>query len=159
MLATEGGNIQVDRAGSTVDAHTGEGVIEISQAGGNGDGRYARRVDPGGLGARREVRIGGGDHPGEDAWSGPLKVQTAMGSILAELLAGARIEDASLMAGSGDITVLIPSNLALSVVARNDTGGNPRIVSDFSEMRAKAFRRFSRGRNWCMRDRSTAVVR
>ena len=70
--------------------------------------------------------------------SGPLNLQTAMGSILAELLTGARIEDASLIAGSGDITVLIPSNLALSLVARNDTGGNPRIVSDFSELRPKA---------------------
>jgi hypothetical protein len=42
-----------------------------------------------------------------------------------------------LVAGSGDITVLIPSNLALSVLARNDSGANPRIVSDFSELRVK----------------------
>jgi hypothetical protein len=71
--------------------------------------------------------------------SGPLRVQTAMGSILAELLAGTRLDDSSLVAGAGDITVLIPSNLALSVMARNDSGGNPKIVSDFSEVRAKSF--------------------
>jgi hypothetical protein len=69
--------------------------------------------------------------------SGPLRIQTAMGSILAELLSGAHLENSSLVAGSGDITVLIPSNLALSVLARNESGGSPRILSDFSEVRAK----------------------
>lgn len=34
--------------------------------------------------------------------------------------------------------VLIPSNLALSVLARNESGANPRIVSDFSEVRSKS---------------------
>jgi hypothetical protein len=67
-----------------------------------------------------------------------LQVQTAVGSILAELFPGAHFVDASsLVAGSGDITVLIPSNLSLSVLARNDSGANPRIVSDFSELRVK----------------------
>ena len=60
-----------------------------------------------------------------------------MGSILAELLSGAHLENSSLIAGSGDITVLIPSNLALSVMARNESGASPRILSDFSEVRAK----------------------
>jgi len=69
--------------------------------------------------------------------SGPLHIQTARGSILAELLSGARLENSSLVAGSGDITVLIPSNLALSVVARNESGETPRILSDFSEVRAR----------------------
>jgi DUF4097 and DUF4098 domain-containing protein YvlB len=137
MLATEGGNIQVDRAGSTVEAHTGQGVIEISQAAGMvladtrggsiqvGSARGAKCQSAAGT-----IRV--------KTMSGPLNLQTAMGSILAELLTGARIEDASLTAGSGDITVLIPSNLSLSLVARNDTGGNPRIVSDFSELRPRA---------------------
>ncbi|PYT19433.1 MAG: hypothetical protein DMG59_00535 [Acidobacteria bacterium] len=72
--------------------------------------------------------------------SGPMRISTAMGSILAELLAGTHLEDSSLVAGAGDITVLIPSNLALSVMARNDSGGNPHgILSDFSEVRAKSF--------------------
>lgn len=137
-LLTEGGNIQVDRAGSTVEAHTGQGVIEISQAAGmvladtrGGSIQVGSAHGVKCQSAAGTIRV--------KTWSGPLKLQTAMGSILAELLAGARIEDASLIAGSGDITVLIPSNLALSLVARNDTGGNPRIVSDFSELRPKAF--------------------
>jgi hypothetical protein len=62
-----------------------------------------------------------------------------IGSILAELIAGARPEDSVLSASSGDVTVLIPSRLALSVMARNDSGANPRIQSDFPEVRAKTF--------------------
>jgi hypothetical protein len=34
---------------------------------------------------------------------------------------------------------LIPSKLALSVMARNDSGTNPRIQSDFSEVPVKSF--------------------
>jgi DUF4097 and DUF4098 domain-containing protein YvlB len=135
-LATEGGNIQVDKAASTVEAHTGEGVIEVFQAGGavfadtrGGSIQIGSAQGVKCQSAAGAIRVKTG--------SGPLRVQTAMGSILAEVFAGAHLEDASLVAGSGDITVLIPSNLALSVLARNDTGGNPRIVSDFSEVRAK----------------------
>ncbi len=137
-LSTEGGNIQVDRAGSTVEAHTGQGVIEISQAAGMvlADTRGGSIQVGSAHGAKCQSAAG---TIRVKTMSGPLNLQTAMGSILAELLSGARIEDASLIAGSGDITVLIPSNLALSLVARNDTGGNPRIVSDFSELRPKAF--------------------
>jgi DUF4097 and DUF4098 domain-containing protein YvlB len=135
-LATEGGNIQVDRAASTVEAHTAEGVIEISQAGGMvvADARGGSIQ----VGSAHGVKCESAAGPIRvKTLSGPLRVSTAMGTILAEVLAGARIEDASLSAGSGDVTVILPSNLALSVRARNDTGANPRIVSDFSEIRAK----------------------
>ena len=136
-LSTEGGNIQVDRCAASVQAHTREGVIQVLQAGGMvfADTRggsievgSARGVQC--QSAAGAIRV--------KTSTGPLRVQTALGSILAELLSGARIEDSSLVAGSGDITVMIPSNLALSVMARNDTGANPRIVSDFSEVRAQA---------------------
>ncbi len=62
-----------------------------------------------------------------------------MGSILAELLAGTHLDDSSLVARAGDVTVMIPSNLPLSVMAQNDSGGRPRIVSDFSEFRTNNF--------------------
>jgi hypothetical protein len=64
-----------------------------------------------------------------------MNLAAMAGNILAELLNGARMQDSSLVASSGDITVLIPSNLAVSVMARNSTGGTPRIVSDFPEIR------------------------
>ncbi|HLH38287.1 MAG TPA: hypothetical protein VKX39_03995 [Bryobacteraceae bacterium] len=135
-LSTEGGNIEVDRAGSSVEAHTGEGTIQIVRAAGAvlADTRGGA-IDVGGASgancqsAAGMVRV--------KASAGPLKIETAMGSILAELLSGSRLNNSSLLAGSGDITVLIPSNLALSVVARNDSGASPRIFSDFSELRAR----------------------
>jgi DUF4097 and DUF4098 domain-containing protein YvlB len=127
----------VDRAGSSVEAHTAEGVIEIAQSNGmvfadTHDGSIQ-------IGSARGVRCQSGAGPVRvKTSSGPLQVQTALGSILAELFAGAHLEDSSLVAGAGDITVLIPSNVALSVVARNDSGANPRIVSDFSELRVRS---------------------
>ena len=40
-------------------------------------------------------------------------------------------------ANAGDVTVLISSNLAVTVSARNQTGGAGRIISDFPEIRVK----------------------
>ncbi len=137
-LSTEGGNIQVDRAASSVEAHTGLGLIEIAQAGGMvlADTRSGAIE----VGSARGVKCqSAAGTIRVKTLSGPLKLETSMGSILAELLSGARIQDASLVAGSGDITVMIPSNLALSLVARNEAGANARIVSDFSELRPKTF--------------------
>jgi hypothetical protein len=133
ILSTDGGNIQVDKAGSSVEAHSGEGVIEVLQAAGTvtADTRGGSIQ----IGSARGIKCesGAGAIRVKNA-SGPLMVSTLIGSILAELLAGARIENSSLVAGSGDVTVLIPSKLAISVQARNDSGGNPRIISDFSEV-------------------------
>jgi DUF4097 and DUF4098 domain-containing protein YvlB len=137
VLSTEGGNIHVDRAGSNVEAHTAEGVIEVAQC----SGMVFADTHGGSIqiGSARGARCQSGAGPVRvKTSSGPLQVQTALGSILAELFAGAHLEDSSLVAGSGDITVLIPSNVALSVLARNDSGANPRIVSDFSELRARS---------------------
>jgi DUF4097 and DUF4098 domain-containing protein YvlB len=136
VLATEGGNIQVERAASTVEAHSAGGVIEVAQAGGQvfADTRGGSIQVGSARGVRCESTAG---TIRVRTASGPLRVSTALGSILAELLAGTRLEESSLVAGAGDITVLIPSNLALSVMARNDSGATPRIVSDFSEIRGK----------------------
>ncbi len=138
LLANVSGNIEVDRAASTVEAHTGEGVIEVNQAGGEviADTRGGSIQIGSARGARCESAAGAIRVKNA---SGPLNVQTAMGSILAELIAGARLEDSWLSASSGDVTVLIPSKLALSVMARNDSGTNPRIQSDFSEVPVKSF--------------------
>jgi hypothetical protein len=138
LLSNVSGNIEVDRAASTVEAHTGEGVIEVNQAGGEviADTRGGSIQIGAARGARCESAAGAIRVKNA---SGPLNVQTAMGSILAELIAGARLEDSLLSANSGDITVLIPAKLPLSVMARNDSGANPRIDSDFPEVRAKSF--------------------
>jgi DUF4097 and DUF4098 domain-containing protein YvlB len=138
LLTNASGNIEVDRAASTVEAHTGEGLIEVNQAGGEviADTRGGSIQIGSARGARCESAAGAIRVKNA---SGPLNVQTVMGSILAELIAGSRLEDSMLTATSGDVTVLIPSKLSLSVMARNDSGANPRIQSDFSEVPVKSF--------------------
>jgi DUF4097 and DUF4098 domain-containing protein YvlB len=129
-----GGNIRVDKAAGDVRAHSAQGMIEVGQAGGavfaDTQGGFIQ------VGSARGVQaesMAGTVRVKNDA--GPMNVAAMAGNILAELLNGARMQDSSLVAGTGDITVLIPSNLAVSVMARNSTGGTPRIVSDFPEIR------------------------
>ncbi|MBZ5676663.1 MAG: hypothetical protein LAP61_20685 [Acidobacteriia bacterium] len=129
-----GGNIRVDKAAGDVRAHSAQGMIEVGQAGGavfaDTQGGFIQ------VGSARGVQaesMAGTVRVKNDA--GPMNLAAMAGSILAELLNGARMQDSSLVASSGDITVLIPSNLAVSVMARNNTGGTPRIISDFPEIR------------------------
>jgi DUF4097 and DUF4098 domain-containing protein YvlB len=130
-----GGNIRVDKAAGEVRAHSAQGMIEIGQAGGavfaDTQGGFIQ------VGSARGIQaesMAGTVRVKNDA--GPMNLAAMAGNILAELLGGALMQDSSLVAGTGDITVLIPSNLAVSVMARNSTGGAaPRIVSDFPEIR------------------------
>jgi len=71
--------------------------------------------------------------------SGPLSLSAAMGSILAELVAGAQIQESTFLSRAGDLTLSLPSNVAVSVMATQDSGDNPRIQSDFPGFRANAF--------------------
>jgi hypothetical protein len=132
-LSTGGGNIRVGKAASSVRALSMAGLIDIGQAGGlvfadarGGSIRVAsaRGVNAASVSGMVSVRSS----------SGPMSVSTAMGSILAELLAGARLEDSSLVAGSGDITVLIPSNFPVSIV----WPGTSQIRSEFPEIQANS---------------------
>ena len=61
--------------------------------------------------------------------TGPMRVSTSMGSILANLL-GSQLADSYLATGNGDITVVIPSNVGVNVQAQD----NLRIVSEFREL-------------------------
>jgi hypothetical protein len=136
-LSTEGGNIRVTKAATTVDAHSAAGLIEVAQAGGavTADTSGGSIQVDSAHGVRAESAMG---MVRVRAASGPMNVAAAAGSILAQLLAGGRLEDSSLVAGNGDITVMIPSNLAVTVAARTDTGGPVRIISDFPEIRVNS---------------------
>jgi len=69
--------------------------------------------------------------------AGPMRVSTAMGSILAGL-AGGRLADSFLATGSGDITVLIPSNVGVTIRAENAMADTlRRIVSDYAVLSAR----------------------
>jgi DUF4097 and DUF4098 domain-containing protein YvlB len=67
--------------------------------------------------------------------SGSLHATTAQGSIVAGLLANQPFGESSLMTGSGDITVFIPSNLGVTIRAENEAANNlRRIVSEFASV-------------------------
>jgi hypothetical protein len=132
---TEGGNIQVERAASWVAARSAEGLIEVIQALGEviAEARGGSIQIGAARGAKCESAAGA---IRVKNISGPMRMTTAIGSILAEVAPGSRLENSFLTAGSGDITVLIPSKLALKVQARNETGRpGAKIVSDFKEIR------------------------
>jgi DUF4097 and DUF4098 domain-containing protein YvlB len=131
--STAGGNIHVDRAGALVSARTAGGRIEVQQASGivladNSGGSIHVGSAPGVrlASAGGSIRLRGS--------SGALRAATDVGSILAELSSGVRLQDSMLSTGAGDITVYIPSNLALTVKALNESGPGGRIISEFSEI-------------------------
>ncbi len=132
---TAGGNIRVRRAARSVLARSDGGLIEVGQSGGLVTAQTrGGSIEVGGskgaecASAAGAIRLRG--------LIGPLRAETAMGSILAELLPGARLQESMLSSGLGDITVLIPSNLAVSVRALSESRNRPaRIVSEFPEIR------------------------
>jgi DUF4097 and DUF4098 domain-containing protein YvlB len=131
--STAGGNIQVQRAASRVSARTSGGRIEVLQANGivladNSGGSIQ-------VGSASGVRVASaGGSIRLRGSSGSLSAATDVGSILAEFIYGAALKDSILSTGAGDITVYIPSNLALTVRASNENGPAGRIVSEFSEI-------------------------
>ena len=134
-LATGGGNIYVGDAATNVGARSDGGRIEVLRSGG-----VVSAETRGGsiqIGAAKGVRC-------ESAAgairirnvAGAMRAQTAVGSILAEYLAGAGFEESSLMTGAGDITVMLPSNLSVSIQAVIESRGRlARMVSEFPEIR------------------------
>jgi DUF4097 and DUF4098 domain-containing protein YvlB len=111
---TTGGRIEVLQANGIVLADNSGGSIQVGSATG------VRVASAGG-----SIRLRGS--------SGSLRAATDVGSILAELY-GVGLQDSILSTGAGDITVYIPSNLALTVRASNESGPAGRIVSEFSEI-------------------------
>lgn len=134
-LTTGGGNIYVSDAAASVIARSDGGLIDVQRAGGvvEAETRGGSIQVGAAKGARCESSAGA---IRVRNISGYLRAQTGMGSILADILAGARLDDSSLTTGAGDITVMLPSNLAVSVQAVSESRGRlARIISDFPEIR------------------------
>jgi len=146
VLETNGGDIVAGQTGGQVHATTGGGGVHIGTSGGpvtatsgggeiivekaNGIVTVRNMAGPVQVWSSAGVRCdsgGGGIHVSNV--SGPMRVSTSMGSILANLL-GSRLSDSYLATGNGDITVLIPSNVGVMVQAQD----NMRIVSEFREL-------------------------
>lgn len=128
---TGGGGIHVIKAGGTVTASTGGGEIVVDRAGGIVTARnMAGPVMVGAAGGVQCESASGGVRVG--SISGPMRVSTSIGNIMASLM-GPRLADSYLATGNGDITVLIPSNVGVTIRARNDMADSlRRITSDFS---------------------------
>jgi hypothetical protein len=131
--ATGGGNIRVDRAAGTVFARTAGGLIQVGQS----EGAVTAETSGGAIqvDAANGVRCesaGGAIRLRNVA--GALHVSANSGNILAQLIAGRPFADSLLSTNAGDITVFIPSNLALTIQATNETGGAGRIISEFAQV-------------------------
>jgi hypothetical protein len=137
QASTGGGNIRIERAASTVSARTAGGLIQVQEA----DGPVTAQSSGGAIqvnsanGVRCES-AGGAIRLRNVA--GAVHALANSGSIMAELVSGRAMMDSTLSTNAGDITVLIPSNLALTVEAINESGGSGRINSDFPQVRPQA---------------------
>jgi hypothetical protein len=66
-----------------------------------------------------------------------MRVSTSMGNIMASLV-GSHLNDSYLATGSGDITVVIPSNVGVMIQAQNSMADTlRRIVSEFPAVQAR----------------------
>ena len=136
QATTGGGNIRIERAAGTVSARTAGGLIQVQEADGP--------VTADSLGGAIQVNSAKGVRC-ESAGgairlrnvSGAVHAFANSGSIMAELVSGQSMVDSMLSTNAGDITVLIPSNLALTVQASNESGGSGRINSDFPQVRPR----------------------
>lgn len=134
--STAGGGVHIGTAGGTVTATSGGGEIVVDKAGGIVTVRnMAGPVQVhSAAGVRCESGSGG---IRVSNISGPMRVSTSMGSILANLL-GSKLSESYLATANGDITVLIPSNLGVTIQAQNGMSDTlRRIMSDFREVQAR----------------------
>lgn len=135
--STAGGGIRAVRAGSLVAANTAGGAIEVGSAKGmvtaDSSGGSIR------IGAAAGVRCNtGGGAIRLSNVSGSLQASTAVGNVIAELLAGGVPGDSFLTTGGGDITVFLPSNLGIRILAQLDSAQSiKRIASEFPAVKVK----------------------
>lgn len=128
--STAGGAIRINNAGATAALTTAGGPIVVGHARGVVTARNA--AGPVQVGAAAGLRCDTGTGAVNISnVSGSIRVSTAAGSIMASLLAG-KIAESFLTTGNGDITVVIPSNLGVTIRAENEMADTiRRIISEF----------------------------
>jgi DUF4097 and DUF4098 domain-containing protein YvlB len=138
QATTAAGNVEVTRALGPVSAKTLAGVIKIGEAGGvvNADSLSGGIFINSANGVRCDSSVG--TVRLKDV-SGRMNVSVESGAILAELAARAALMESMLRSAAGDITVWIPSNLAVTIRAENELPGRyGRLISEFPEIRPAA---------------------
>jgi DUF4097 and DUF4098 domain-containing protein YvlB len=152
-LQTMGGDISAGDAGAAIRAETGAGAIGILRAAGAVDattgGGLIRVGSAKGLVTAHDmaglIDIGAAAGVHCESGSGAvqlgniavaMRVSTAMGDIVASVLSAA--PDSYLATGSGDITLVVPSNLGVTIQAENSMADSlRRILSEFPQIQAR----------------------
>jgi Putative adhesin len=130
-LDTGGGNISIEHAGAGLVVSTGGGEIEVGEA----SGLIRARTGGGGI---RVVRSSGPTELETGAGSvylmqvqNAVRASTGAGGITAWFGPDAKLSSACrLAAGEGDIVVYLPKELAITVDAQVEMGGDHRVVVD-----------------------------
>ena len=124
----QAGNVVIaDTAGGPIDVGYAKGMVTAKNSGGP--------IQVGSASGARCESANGAIHL--TSVGGSLKASTAMGSIIARFQTQP-VAESFLSTGAGDITVWIPSNLKITLRARNASYGGPRrIVSDFPDITVK----------------------
>src|SRR5262249_44802371 len=115
-----GGPIIVDQSNDVVSVHNAGGPVRVGSAAG-------LQCQSGG-GAIQLTKI-----------NGPMTVATEMGNIFANLF-GSKLAASLLATANGDITVVVPSNLGVTIHAQNQMADTlKRIRSEYREIQPRAF--------------------
>jgi len=153
VLQTMGGDISADDAGAAIRAETGAGTIGILRAAGAVDattgggsirvGSAKGLVTAHNMAGLIDIGSAAGVHceSGSGAVqlgrvAGNMRVSTAMGNIAASMSSAA--PDSYLATGVGDITLVIPSNLSVTIQAENAMADSlRRILSEFPQIQSR----------------------
>lgn len=132
--STAGGAIHIAQAGSSLSLNTAGGAIDVGSARGMVTAESASGAIRIGAANGVQCETGGGGIRLSNV-TGALHATTSVGNVIAQLLAGGQPADSFLITGLGDITVFVPSNLRIRVLAQIESGG--RIVSDFPGVKSR----------------------
>ena len=139
QVETGGGAIQIHKTGGSLRAESGGGDLEIGDVGGSAS------VETGGGGiriasAKGDVRAEtGGGNIQLMGLSRGVNASSGAGSITAEFVGRAgSMTESRIETSVGNIRVLIPSGLAMTVQALVDSGQDRSIQTDFPELKIKS---------------------
>jgi DUF4097 and DUF4098 domain-containing protein YvlB len=134
---TGGGAIQVRKTGGSLRAESGGGDLDIGDVGGPAS------VETGGGGiriasAKGDVRAEtGGGNINLMGLSRGVNASSGAGSITAEFVGAGGISESRIETSVGNIRVLIPQGLRMTVQALVDSGQERSIDTDFPELKVK----------------------
>ncbi|MCS7314002.1 MAG: hypothetical protein RMI94_02420, partial [Bryobacterales bacterium] len=131
---TGGGNVRVERAGA-VTAGTEGGLVEILDTA----GPIVAETAQGPIRIRRAGQVRANSGAGRielDHVSGSVHAATGLGNIVAAWGPQGPLADSLLSTPAGDITLLLPSNIAVTLEAEAG-GGRVGIVSEFPEIEVR----------------------